>query len=405
MTQLIQHSGRPSLTAVVGAQGSGKTYFLEEKMSHGHRSVFVYRPGTDNWQTYLSIELIVEDNELHFLCEGELYHFFEDRAFFKGKRIKCLGNQEAESYLWKLLDESSNAPFSGWSFIIDDTTGVFNRMTNSQKRLFSRTKHVEIDFYFLLHGYSFIPTNMWDMITDLTLFTTNTPPPDKVKRISRVAHELLTGIQKLLRQGEEYSYALFKMSNNQWSIHGPNNSTFTPVQKQHIHMSEQMQAAIKMLAPLSEPILNSLLKKHKKAIENYYGVPAKELMLTLYFKEGAAQQYTRIRVSHKKEVKLDEKKTPKEISDIILPMIRSREFSDEVFPSEAKTMFAFMPGLSLPNFLEGVSDEIFESTFKGDLFISNRIYVKVVNEKIIFGVPKSTGKGMKQIQFNDLWNV
>lgn len=114
---------------IVGGRGSGKTYFLENRLPAG-RSIVVELYKTERWQGYDKI-------------------FFED-LINKKVNYKQLANK---------------------AVIFEDATSyISSNMTNEMKRLIVFSKQLGSDVYIVFHSINIVPPFLWYLWNYIILF-------------------------------------------------------------------------------------------------------------------------------------------------------------------------------------------------------------------------------------------
>ena len=152
----------PKVFCVVGGQGSGKTYFLEQTLSQSNTVIFELVK-TNRWQ-------------------GFTKYFFED--YVSGKvTYKEIANK--------------NIVFE------DATSYVGSNMTNTFKRLVVYSKQIGSNVYIVFHSVNIIPPFLWTYLNYITLFKCVAPRENSLN--ADYFPEIYAKWQKLMK-AKPYKY-------------------------------------------------------------------------------------------------------------------------------------------------------------------------------------------------------
>lgn len=196
-----QPTPQPLFVALFGAMDAGKTYYMErlvDKMRN--RTVIVYNYGKpSDWVGFDNISLLLEDKELHFEYNREVYHFERDfMRLFRNGRVKILTvvDKNVIKAFYQCLAQMDNN-IRRLALLFEDATAIFDsKIGQLEKGLFSRCKHKDIWIYTLSHDLNYYPIQLYTLATHIILFRTHNPPP-KSKREK-------IGVYNLLQEGWEW---------------------------------------------------------------------------------------------------------------------------------------------------------------------------------------------------------
>lgn len=211
----MQQKKPPFFLTYFGKPHSGKTYDLIQFVKIcGRDTIFVYNSGHEqDWVGFEEIELWSDrkENQLYFTYKGKDYVFQKKfMKVFRGKKVKAMMADErlTEKLLYKSL---SRKGYEGLFFIIDDATNIFtSQLTQAQKALFYRAKHVDIWCALVFHDPAMFPNSAWGALTMAKFFKNNVKPP--VEKQNKIPHfrEVMRAYRQL-QDAPDYSFCTLNM--------------------------------------------------------------------------------------------------------------------------------------------------------------------------------------------------
>ena len=211
---------KPMAMPIFGAQDAGKTYQLERWINQQSRTVIVYNFGRlTDWKGYEYVTLSFVKKELYFEYKGNQLLF--KKYFVKkygGKRIKVRMFQERNDelrFLSIISETTEELMIKGrtdirFILVLEDATACFSHtLPRAMKVVLSRSKHLGIWLFFLLHIPSKFPLDAYDLCTHIRIFKTNNSfpyPKDKEKIAEIQFMRRLNQIWQEVQDLPQYSY-------------------------------------------------------------------------------------------------------------------------------------------------------------------------------------------------------
>lgn len=214
------YKATPLVMPVFGAQDAGKTYQLERWINQQSRTVIVYNFGRlTDWKGYEYVKLKFIKKDLYFEYKGKdlLFktHFVKK---YGGKRIKVRMFQERNDelrFLSTLAETTEELMIKGrtdirFILVMEDATACFSHtLPRAMKVVFSRSKHLGIWLFFLLHSPPKFPLEAYDLSTHVRIFKTNNPfpyPKDKSRTEQIQLVKTLNSMWQEVQDLPQYSY-------------------------------------------------------------------------------------------------------------------------------------------------------------------------------------------------------
>jgi len=190
---------KAKLVIVVGATGTGKTTWLINLCK---------QIGYTNALAYVS-ELNIDDKVFKpFKTITELQAYTGGWAKLSDIDI------EYKDLMQKVIGGKSTGYRNG-AFIVDDA-GEYEdeKVTDELKKLARMKRHISVDLFYIYHGLTDIPIQLFKYATDIVMFHTTDEPGYKLRKIPR-AKELFAAkqtLQTMFLNGHQYQPIVLKLS-------------------------------------------------------------------------------------------------------------------------------------------------------------------------------------------------
>lgn len=196
----MQDEGRkPRLIIVVGATGTGKTTWTIELME---------KVGYKNVLAYIS-ELNIDDKvfkplkTLAKLSDYELgwAKISDMETEYKPLMLQVIGNKEKG--------------YRNGAFLVDDAGEYEDQIVTPELKKLARMKrHIGVDVFYIYHGLTDIPIQLFKYATDLVLFHTTDEADYKIKKIPRSTDVFAAkkALEKMYFSGHQYQPIIIKLA-------------------------------------------------------------------------------------------------------------------------------------------------------------------------------------------------